>query len=349
MARLASVATALPPHRVPLAETLHRAAQVFGRAAHPVEHLLALIERCGIEQRFLVVPVDEVIQARPLEETSRRYREHALRLSLEVAPTALARAGLTARHVDHLVTVSCTGVMIPSLDAELMNLLPFRSDCRRTPITELGCAGGAVGLSRARDHVIAHPGETVLLVAVEIPSLTFQPRDLSVTNMVASAIFADGAAAAVVTSTPGDGITIVDSHSELFPGTQHIMGFELRDGGFHIKLDRELVSLLDREIASLVTRFLAPHRMTVRDLRFFALHPGGRRLLEVIESRLGLPREALHASWEVLREYGNMSSATVLFVLERLLRHRSFAPGDRGLLAAFGPGFSAEMLLLQWQ
>jgi alkylresorcinol/alkylpyrone synthase len=152
----------------------------------------------------------------------------------------------------------------------------------------------------------------------------------------------------VVTGRPGAGAHIVDTRSELFPATQHIMGFDLRDGGFHIKLDRALVPLLEREFTGVLQRFLGPHGLSARDLRFFALHPGGRRLIEVMEEQLGVGREATFASWDVLRECGNMSSATVLFVLERVLRAAPPPTGALGLLAAFGPGFSAETVLLQW-
>jgi alkylresorcinol/alkylpyrone synthase len=168
------------------------------------------------------------------------------------------------------------------------------------------------------------------------------------TNFVASCLFADGAAAAVVTGRPGTGARIVTTRSELLPGTQHIMGFELADGGLHVRLDRDIVPLLHRELPGLFERFLTPRGLSTRDLTFFALHPGGRRLLEVMEERMEISRDATVASWDVLRDYGNMSSATVLFVLERLLRTRRLQRGERGLLAAFGPGFSAEMALLQW-
>lgn len=348
MPRIASIATALPPHQITLAETLHHEARVFDRSMRGIDRLLNVVARSGIETRHVVSPVDKLVETRSLAESSRAYREHALRLALEAIPPALERARISPQQVDHLITVSCTGVMIPSLDAELMNELTFRSDCRRTPITELGCAAGAVGLSRAYEHVRAYPGSTVLLVSVEIPSLTLQTRDQSMANVVASALFADGAAAAVITGRPSDGPTIIATRSELFPSTQRIMGFDLRDGGFHIVLDRDLVPLLDREATGLVQRLLEPHGLTPRDLRFFALHPGGRRLLEVLEERLGIDHHQTFASWSVLRECGNMSSATVLFVLERLARERPPSPGELGLLAAFGPGFSAETLLLRW-
>jgi alkylresorcinol/alkylpyrone synthase len=357
MARIVSIATVVPEHRVDRAETMRRAAEVFGGAQRGANHALAMIERTGVEHRYFALPLADVLRERPLAQKSREYHDHALRLALDVATRALARAGLAARDVDHVITVSCTGVMIPSLDAEIMNCLPFRPDCRRTPITELGCAAGAVGLSRAHEHVLAHPGDTALVIAVELASLTFQLGDTSMANIVASSIFGDGAAAAVVTgrrlARDGDtaavpGAEILDTRSELFPDTQYVMGFDLRDGGFHIKLDRDVVALLERELDGVLERFLAPHRVARGDLGFFALHPGGRRLLEVMEQMLGVGRDKTFASWDVLRDHGNMSSATVLFVLERVLREAPPRPGALGLLAAFGPGFSAETVLLRW-
>jgi alkylresorcinol/alkylpyrone synthase len=347
VARIASVATAVPDHVLTMDETIARATEVFRATGRGATHIEGIIRRCGIERRHVVLAPDDIVRPRSLEETSKIYRDHSMQLATRAVEEALARAGLEPGDIDHVITVSCTGLLIPSLDALLMNALPFRRDCRRTPITELGCAAGAVGLSRAADHLRARPGETVLLVAVELSSLTFQLRDRSLTNLVASVLFADGAAAAVITDRDGAGPTVIDTRSELFPDTEHIMGFELMDGGLHIRLDRELAPLLEREMRGALAGLLAPHRMTPRDLGFFVLHPGGRRLLEVMQQQLGIDAEAARASWDVLRDYGNMSSATVLFVLERVLLQRH-SPGTRGLLAAFGPGFSAELLLLQW-
>jgi alkylresorcinol/alkylpyrone synthase len=349
VARIVSVSTAVPERFLTVDETVKHALDVFGATTRGREHIDQIIRRCEIDKRHFALSVDEIVKPRSLTETSALYREHAMRLAMRVVPDALAKAGMHPRDIDHIVTVSCTGILIPSLDALLMNALPFRADCRRTPITELGCAAGAVGLTRAAEHIRSRPGENVLVIAVELSSLTFQRQDGSLTNLVASVLFADGAAAAVISGRPGGkGPRIIDSRSHLFPDTEHIMGFELQDGGLHIRLDRELAPLLERELSPALEDLLAPHRMTSNDLSFYVLHPGGRRLLEVMEEQMGIDRGATKASWDVLREYGNMSSATVLFVLEETLRRPPPPPGAYGLLAAFGPGFSSEMLLLQW-
>jgi len=250
--------------------------------------------------------------------------------------------------VDLLITVSCTGVMIPSLDAHLANDLGFRPDLRRLPITELGCAAGASALARAADYVRAWPGATVLVVAVELPSLTFQRQDTSQANLISSILFGDGAAAVLVTGRDAHGPRIVESESFLFPRTLGAMGFDLGSDGFHIVLSRDVPELIRAEVRGLLDRFLTRVGLRRDELSVFILHPGGRKLLAFIEEELALSPADTECSWHVLREYGNQSSASVLFVLHEWLARRTAPPGSHGLLAAFGPGFSADLLLLNW-
>jgi alkylresorcinol/alkylpyrone synthase len=240
------------------------------------------------------------------------------------------------------------------VDAYLVEQMRLRRDVIRLPITELGCAAGAAAMSRAREHVRAYPEHTVLVMSIELPSLTFQKQDLSMTNLVAASIFGDGAAACVVRGerAPGGvaqpGPTLVDSMSHLFPESQYLMGFELKDGGFHIVLDRDVPHALRGRVRPLVEQLCAKNGIAIGDLKFCALHPGGRRILEDLDADLGLAGMT-EPSWDVLREYGNLSSATVLFVLDEVLRRPPPATGAYGLLAAFGPGFSAELTLMRWQ
>jgi alkylresorcinol/alkylpyrone synthase len=276
------------------------------------------------------------------------YQQHARELTRQVAQRCLDQASLDADEIDLIITVSCTGYMIPSLDAYLINDLGCRPNVRRLPITELGCIAGAMALSQAWSFVRAFPETNVLVVAVELPSLTFQSHDTSTANIVATALFGDGAAAALVTGQPRAGLEIVDTQSALLPGTLGEMGYDLRDSGFHMVLSKDVPSLLRAQIGELAADFLAQHRLNVEQIAAFALHPGGKKILEYLEQELGLRREQTEPSWTVLRDYGNLSSAAILFVLDEWLTKRALPSGQYGLAAGFGPGLSAELLLLRW-
>jgi alkylresorcinol/alkylpyrone synthase len=238
--------------------------------------------------------------------------------------------------------------MIPSLDAHLINRMGFRPDVRRVPITELGCAAGAAALGRCTDYLRGYPGGTALVVAVELPSLTFQRRDLSQANLISTILFGDGAAAAVVTGRPGRGPRILEVASHLLPDTIDAMGFDLQGDGFHIILSKEVPALIRDRIKQILCTTLVRRGLSTADISAYVLHPGGRALLQAIQDELGLTDEDTQPSWNVLRECGNQSSASVLFVLDEWLRTRQLPSGAYGMLAAFGPGFSAETALLAW-
>ncbi len=223
-----------------------------------------------------------------------------MRLGRQAAEACLATAGMTPTDVDMIITVSCTGFMIPSLDAHLINLMGFRPDVRRLPITELGCAAGAMALSRAWEFVRAFPGKTVLIVSVELATLTFQRGDLSQANLISCVLFGDGAAAALVTGRDVAGPRILDADTYTFPTSLDAMGFDLRDSGFHIVLSKDVPQMIRERIAELTQNFLARSGLTRSDVTTFLLHPGGQKLLSYIEEQLGLCRCDTELSWEVL-------------------------------------------------
>lgn len=348
MATITSIATAVPEYRFSQedAKSYLRRAEVVAPQLLPV--ILSMYDNALVAQRYGVVPLEYAVQPRSLTQVNEEYREHAVALGQRVARECLEQAGLRPTDVDFLISVSCTGWMLPSLDAYLVNSLGFRRDVRRLPITEVGCSAGAVSLSRAREFVVAFPHSTVLIVDVELSTLTLQTQDGSMANLVSTALFGDGAAAAVVTGRPMSGAKILDSESYLFPDSYDALGFDLREHGLHMVLSKDMPLLLRSRVQELVGPLLQRHGLEPSQLKFAVLHPGGRKILEYVEEELGLSRDLTQPSWDILRNYGNMSSTTVLFILKEWLTHRQRTVGDHGLLAAFGPGFSSEMLLLQW-
>jgi alkylresorcinol/alkylpyrone synthase len=352
--KVVAAATAVPPHRLDRDTFIRYCDLVF---ATPAQRRAArrIVSNTRIDMRYLALPPERLLAPRPLADKSADYERLARALGEHVLRRALDRAHVDLATVDMLITTSCTGVMIPSVDAYLVETMQLRRDCIRLPITELGCAAGAAALSRAREHVRAYPDHTVAVLSIELPSLTFQKHDLSMTNLVAASIFGDGAAAVIVRGPEaparGDitrpGPWLVDSMTHLYPESHYLMGFELKDGGFHIVLDRDVPHALRGKVRPLVEQLCARRGLEMSALRFCALHPGGRRILEDLDADLGLGG-LTEPSWDVLRNYGNLSSATVLFVLDEVLRRAPPRPGDWGILAAFGPGFTAEMSLLRW-
>src|SRR5258705_298050 len=235
------------------------------------------------------------------------------------AETGLERAGLKADEIDQVIAVSCTGFMIPSLDARLINLMGFRSNVRGMPFTELGCAAGAMALGSAADFLTAHTGGNVLIIAVELPSLTFQGKDISQANLISSILFGDGAAAVLVTGREVHGPKIMASETYTFPDSLGAMGFDLRDSGFHILLAKDVPEMIGAKIGGLVDGFLERHGRKFQDIKGWILHPGGARLLGNVEIALGLTKCQTQPSWDILSNVGNLSSATILFILQEWL------------------------------
>ena len=345
---LVATSTALPPHTITRDDVKYYMGRVFDVPERRLEAMMSVVDNAQVHRRFALFPIDYIIEPRPLAKTNQEYIEHSIRLGRQAAEECLARAGMRPEEIDLLITVSCTGFMIPSLDAHLIELMGFRRDVRRMPFTELGCAAGAMAIGRAADFLRAYPGKNVLIISVELPSLTFQRKDLSQANLISCVLFGDGAAAAIVSGNRDGGPEILASETYTFPHSLDAMGFDLRDSGFHILLSRDVPQMIGGEISGLVDGFLAKHGLAPSQMKGWILHPGGAKLLGNIEEQLGLCRCHTQFSWDVLAEYGNLSSATILFILDKWLAKGDLQPGDYALAAAFGPGFSAEFLLLQW-
>lgn len=357
---IAATATAVPDHAMTIADVKDYLNKVFPLSESRVSMMLDVIANAKVEKRHFIYPMDYTITPRSLTQTSLEYQEHSVKLGRRVATECLERAGVTPEEVDMIITVSCTGVMLPSLDAHLVNQMGFRNDVRRLPITELGCSGGAAALGRAWDFLKGVREGNVLIVVVELPSLTFQRRDQSTANLISSILFGDGAAAALITrGSAGEESAattnaeracprIVGVQTHIVPNTMEALGFDLKDNGLHIVLSQDVPQLIREQIAGIVDGFLGRHGLSHEDMSAFVLHSGGQKLLAYIEEVFELPRELTQFSWDVLREYGNQSSASVLFVLQEWIRKARMSEGEYGFLAAFGPGFTVDMALLQW-
>jgi alkylresorcinol/alkylpyrone synthase len=350
MTRIVSVATANPAHVI----DREQAARIMIRHAQRLRlneaHFLEILANTQIESRYTVLSGDELDAPLSFEQRNGLYIEQCLELGERVARSAIDQAGLSPCDIDSVISVSCTGYMIPALDAYLINRVGFSPNIRRTPITELGCVAGATGLARAWEELHVYPDANILLLSVELPTLTFQPNDARAAQIISSMIFTDGAAAVVLSNRPGrPSPRLLDRRMYTMPSTLDDMGYNLDNDGLHIVLSSGVPALIQRTLPPQIDALLAPHGLTRRDLKWFAMHPAGPRVIELFARELGLEEEQLAATWKVMRHYGNMSSAAVLFVLAEMLENPPAQPGDPGIIVAFGPGISGEVVLARWE
>ena len=342
---LLSLATAVPPHRLRQADVAAFARQLFAeRPPEDLARLLPVYANAGIETRYSCVPLEWYATCHGWAEKNALYVRHALELSERAVRACLARAALDAEAIDAIVVVSTSGVATPSLDALLAERLPLRRDVTRLPIFGLGCAGGVLGLARAAALAKAAPGANVLFVTVELCGLTFRRNDQSKSNVIASALFGDGAAAAVL-SCAGKGPELTAWGEHTWADSLDIMGWRVEDDGLGVLFSRDIPTIVREGFRPALDEFLARHGLVLADIDCFLCHPGGAKVIVALEYALGLPEGGLAFARAVLREYGNMSAATVLFVLERALE--GGGAHGRSLLSAVGPGFTAGFLVLE--
>jgi alkylresorcinol/alkylpyrone synthase len=348
--KIAAVGRALPPHYADQ-ETLINAFRAAWAGAHFNLHRLEELHRAvQVRGRYLALPIDEYAKLVSFAARNEMWRRCAIDLGEQAICDGLQRAGLSVNDVDHMFFVTTTGIATPSIDAYLVNRLGLRHDVRRTPIFGLGCAGGAAGLARAADWLRAYPEGVAVLLSVELCSLTLQREDLSIPNIIASGLFGDGAAAVVLTGSKrgGMGPGIPDSACSFYPNTEKVMGWDVVDTGLKIVLSSSVPDVVRTHIGADVDHFLANHGLIRSDISHWLAHTGGPKVLKAFEEALELPAHALERSWRSLAEVGNLSSASVLFVLGELLDSGAAKAGDYGMLAAMGPAFASEMVLLRW-
>lgn len=353
--RIVAVATAVPPHVIAQFDARRHLGPLFEASLGADRRLLQAFENAEIAQRNVCTPAEWFAIDHGFEEKNALYVEHAGRLAGEVSRRVLARAGLAPRDVDHIVFVSSTGLATPSIDAQVANDLGFRPDVRRTPIWGLGCAGGAAGLARARDFARADPASCILLVALELCSLTFQFDDRSKKNLVAASLFGDGAAAVVIVGPDAPPVeargqrplALEAAQSTLWRDTQGVMGWTVDGKGLSVVFSRDIPAIVKSEVKPSLLPFLEQQGLALADVAHMVTHPGGVKVLRAWAEALDLPADAFRHARGVLRDHGNMSSPSCLFVLERFLAAGDIGAGDHALLAALGPGFAAEYVLLR--
>ena len=338
--RILSVATALPPYRIGQQEAKTFARGMFSRRDGDFERLLPIFDNVNVDSRYFCVPVEWFERDHGFPEKNALYVEHALDLSEKAAARALGRIGAGPEDVGAVFFVSTTGISTPSLDSKLIFRLGLSEHTRRVPIWGLGCSAGAAGIARASEHARLYPDQLVLLVAVELSGLTFQRGDRSRSNLISTSLFADGAAAVLLGNASGP--EVLGSFSTTWPDTEDVMGWDLVDTGLKVQLSKSVPAIVREKFRGNLEEACTSLGFAFDDLEHFVLHPGGSKVLDAFENVLGLEPGGLAISRDVLRDCGNMSSVTVLFILERFLEGGEFAPGDLGVLSAMGPGFSAE-------
>jgi alkylresorcinol/alkylpyrone synthase len=348
--RIVSAASAFPQHYYSQEMLLEALQEYWGDQIENPHVLRRLHRHVSVDGRFLSLPKEEYLKMRTWGEANHHWIRTAKELGGKAVTGALADAGLRAQQVGAFFFVSVTGISSPSIDALLINQLGLCRNIRRVPIFGLGCVAGAAGISRAADYVRAYPDQVAVVLSVELCSLTLQREDVSMANLISSGLFGDGAAAVIVAGTDCglSGPGILATRSVFYPDTEEMMGWDVSEKGFRIVLSREIPTLVRENLAHDLDDFLAERGLTRADIGSWALHTGGPKILEATAHALGLKNGQLDVSWDCLRRTGNLSSASVLVVLEEVMKNRRPAPGTLGLLAAMGPGFCSEFVLLQW-
>jgi alkylresorcinol/alkylpyrone synthase len=347
---IAGAASAFPKHyykQQQIADALKR--QWAGKIDNP-QVLDRLLSRVGVDGRFLSLPVDDYEKLQSWGEANDAWIEVAEELGEQALCRALTRAGLATSDLNAIFFTSVTGIASPSIDARLINRMGLPRNIKRIPIFGLGCVGGAAGIARASDYVRAYPNHVAALISVELCSLTWQRQDTSLANVISSGLFGDGAAAVILSGADRErsGPEVLATRSTFYPGTEDVMGWNISEHGFKIVLSPDVPKVIQRHLAHDVDEFLEDNNLQRGDIGAWIMHTGGPKVLEATAAALELEADALEPSWRCLRKVGNLSSASVLLVLEEYMNLRRPAPGTCSILAAMGPGFCSELVLLRW-
>ncbi|MEY8021783.1 type III polyketide synthase [Muriicola sp. SD30] len=347
--KIVTVTKELPPYRRATKEILPFVELwLSGQEDRFRRKVIKIFEAAGVDYRYGIMNVEEVFTATSFEQKNKIYSREAKKLGVAVLDKALKKSGWDPESLDYIITVSCTGIMIPSLDAYIINALGLKTDVMRLPVTEMGCAAGVSGMIYAANFLKAAPGKRAAVVAVESPTATFQLNDFSMANMVSAAIFGDGAACVLLSSEEeARGPQVVGEEMYHFKDTTHLMGFDVVNTGLKMILDPDVPTTISDHFPEIIHPFLKKHNSNIEKVDHLIFHPGGRKIVETVESLFGKLGKNIDDTRETLKLYGNMSSATVLYVLERFME-KDIPAGEQGLILSFGPGFSAQRVLLEW-
>lgn len=362
MPKIVSVATTIPPFELKQQETLEFARRLFSEKFKDIERLLEVFSNGQIEKRHFAKDLSWFQKEHTFEEKNNAFIEAAIELGVKAVDQCLQSGTylvepIAHKDIDAIFYISTTGLATPSIEARIMNRLPFSPHTKRIPIWGLGCAGGASGLARAYEYCLAFPDAKVLVLCVELCSLTFQPNDYSKSNLIGTSLFADGVACVLLA---GDNVdvhlfsnhpvhpAILDAQSALMPHSEDVMGWDIKNDGLYVIFSRDIPSIVQSWYGGQVNPFLEQHRLTTRDIQHFIAHPGGKKVLEAYMEALNLHPGMIELSLHILKQYGNMSSATVLYVLHEFMQ-KGAGKGEYGLITALGPGFSSELLLVEWR
>jgi alkylresorcinol/alkylpyrone synthase len=348
--KVASVASAMPHWYYSQQKIYETLCEHWKGKLEKPDVLERLHQRVGVEGRHLAYPIEEYASIDTWGDANNRWIKAATELGERAVTSALERAGHTKDEIGAMITVSTTGITAPSLDAKLSNTMGLPLDMRRTPVFGLGCVAGAAGIGQAADYVRAYPDRIAVLLSVELCSLTWQRMDLSIANMIASGLFADGSAAVVVSgnNVASDGPEILGYRSSFYRNTEHLMGWDISEEGFQIMLSPDVPNAIQEHFPHDVDSFLSDYGLKRCNIGNWIMHTGGPKVLDASAEALGLTRETFAPSWDCLRRAGNVSSASVLLVLEDFMLNRRPAKGTYSILAAMGPGFCSELVLLRW-
>lgn len=361
MTHICSVGLGVPSYEIKQSEVKELVQKLFPYSQRKMERLIPVFDNANIQKRQLVVGKDWFTKSHTFEEKNNLYMKYAREQSLKAIDQCLdnhdhLKSPVPYEAIDLLVYVSSTGITTPSMDVHLVNERPFREDIARMPLWGLGCAGGAIGISRVYDWVSAHPTKTALLVCCELCSLTFQKEDTKKSNLIGTALFGDGAGALLVIGSESPYLAyqkgvypkIKQADSFTKKNSTHVMGWNVSDKGLEVIFSKSIPSLVKSMWKKHIHSFLNNLGLSEPDIHSFIAHPGGRKVVEAMEESLNTTAEKLYHSHEVLRNHGNMSSATVLYVLNEWMKEK-IPSQSKSILSALGPGFSSELLLLEWK
>jgi len=351
MAKIISVGTADAPYKLRQSEVKSFIHNLFSTSYNEIDRLITVFDNSNISNRHFSVEMDWLSDEHAFSERNRIFKEVALELSEKAINECLKNTGADYSDINNIIYVTSTGLTTPTLDAILFNKLNLNRHIKRTPLWGLGCAGGASGISKAMDYVNAHPKQNALVLAIELCSLTFQKDDLSKSNIVASSLFSDGCAAAFVAGSESkyannNGVNLIDSMATIYEDSLDVMGWDIVNNGFKVLFSRDIPSIVKEYVNPNINELISKHNLSVEDIKHYVAHPGGMKIISAYEESLGLTNGKLDNSRKVLKDHGNMSSPSVLYVLKEFFSKQHTA-GEYGLISALGPGFSSELVLFK--